>query len=177
MLIYLIVDYTRNAELRERFRSNPELVLDWYEVSQEDRDALRAQGLDEWVRRAHEELDKLLAQETQGGSDPHSGSYNFFWAWAPIPSDFRFIPQECRVGDTLKVKLMAAESGLFQKGAEVEFRARGESVKAIKATVRAQGRSLEATVKFDQPGTYFIRVKQPDGPPLSSGLPFTVTRR
>lgn len=177
MLLDLIVDYSRNPELRERFRANPERVLDWYEVSQEDRDALRSQGLEEWFRRAHQELDQLLTRETEGGSDVQSGYNNFFWSWAPLPSDFHFIPQEGRVGDTLKVKLITAESALFQKGARVEFRSRGESVEAVKATVRGQGRSLEATVRFDQPGTYFIVVQQPDGPPLTSGLPFTVTRR
>lgn len=178
MLIYLITDYTRNAELRERFRANPELVFDWYEISQEDRDALRAEGLEELARRARRELDTLLSHESWSGSYGDLWSeQGYLWTWEHTRTDFRFTPDEGRVGVRLTVTLFARESVLFQEGATVEFRTRGESVPAFEARVDEQGRRLQAMVEFETPGTYYIVVRQPDGRPLSSNQPFTVTRR
>jgi len=170
MLLHLYVDYTRSAELRERFRRNPDLVLDWYEISEEERAALRSGGYAEYVRRAHQQLDELLSANDQltGNTD--------VWPWDDQPGHkIDFTPDEGPIKTDLHITIRTrAHSVEFQEGVTVKFVKGSKVVEAKRVTISdVDPRTLEAVVKLHEAGEYYVVALQPDETRLSSEKTFT----
>lgn len=169
MLLHLYVDYTRSPELRERFRRNPDLVFDWYEVSEEERAALRSGGHAEYARRVRQQLDEALSEDDLTPLD-------LVWVWDDWRSrKIDFTPDEGPIKTDLHLTIATrSHNTAFQEGVTVKFVKGSKVVEAKRVTIiDPESRTLEAVVKLQEAGEYYVVAEQPDTTRLSSEKPFT----
>jgi hypothetical protein len=165
MLDKLISDLSGDADLRQRFDTSPEQVLDQYGVEGEDRKALLARDLDALKSRlpgSGELLDKLLP------------SPRFFWpgnqmqVWGIEPAS----------GSTGQPVNVTAKGEMFEDNATLTFQRPGAAVQATNVRVTSSGleSTLTATAQFAQAGAYDVVVQNP-GTSQQASLPqgFTAT--
>ncbi len=159
MLFTLVADYMRQQALRERFDLNPDAVFDEYQISLEDREALRkAPSMEELKNLLHRDVDNL------------GKGTSYFPMWSVGKQPLSFQP----LGGPIHLKIPFTVTGTgFQPGALLMFsNPGGGNVQAGPSSVSPNGKQLKAVAEFTVVGMYNVSVKNPDGTVLPCTMLF-----
>jgi len=160
MLFTLVADYMRQQALRERFDDNPNAVFDEYQISLEDREALRKAP-------SMEELKNLLHRDVGNLGDGTS----FFPMWSVGKKPTSFEPFNGPINVNIPFTVTGAG---FQPGAILMFsNPGGGNVHAGPSSVSPNGQQLRAVAEFASGGMYNVSVKNPDGTVFPCTMLFT----
>lgn len=152
MLIDLIVDLSRDAELRRRFDENPEAVASKYDIPDEPRQALLARDSSRLETFLQSDATALLLKLVPS---PH-----FYWPGNQLRLT-SVAPSSGAVGATIA---LTAKGELFDENATLTFTRPGATVKVTDVQVKNVGVDSTLTGKavFQDAGVYDATVQNPD---------------